>query len=345
VNRTLRIVLSVTISAVFLGFAIRKVDWGEAAAALAAAHYVYVLPMFGVTIWTLYIRAQRWRILLRPVGTPAMRTLVSATNIGFMANMVLPLRVGEVIRPVLVSRKENEPLSGILATVVLERIFDMFTILFLFGVAASLVAVSDQVRQWGYYLSGLAAAVAAAVIIVRWQEALALRMLQLALRPLPAAIAAPVDNFFRGFVQALETLQSPLTFVQLLGWSLYLWLVIAAIYLLGILAFDIPAPLLVGSITVSAIAELLVASITVSAIVAIAVSVPQAPGYIGSFQLGCTLSLAIFNVSQSHAIAYSIVSHLTQFAAVVAAGLYSLAREGMTMRQLEAVSEANGTAV
>lgn len=331
-NRTLRIVLSVTISAVFLGFAIRKVDWGEAAAALAAAHYVYVLPMFGVTIWTLYIRAQRWRILLRPVGTPAMRTLVSATNIGFMANMVLPLRVGEVIRPVLVSRKENEPLSGILATVVLERIFDMFTILFLFGVSASLVAVSDQVRHWGYYLSGLAAAVAAAVIIVRWQEALALRILQLALRPLPAAIGAPVDNFFRGFVQALETLQSPLTFVQLLGWSLYLWLVIAAIYLLGILAFDIPAPLLVGSITVSAI-------------VAIAVSVPQAPGYIGSFQLGCTLSLAIFNVSQSHAIAYSIVSHLTQFAAVVAAGLYSLAREGMTMRQLEAVSEANGTAV
>ena len=331
-NRTLRIVLSITISAVFLGFAIRKVDWGEAAAALAAAHYMYVLPMFGVTIWTLYIRAQRWRILLRPVGTPAMRTLVSATNIGFMANMVLPLRVGEVIRPVLVSRKENEPLSGILATVVLERIFDMFTILFLFGVSASLVAVSDQVRHWGYYLSGLAATVAAAVIIVRWQEALALRILQLALRPLPAALSAPVDNFFRGFVQALETLQSPLTFVQLLGWSLYLWLVIALIYLLGILAFDIPA-------------QVLVASITVSAIVAIAVSVPQAPGYIGSFQLGCTLSLAIFNVSQSHAIAYSIVSHLTQFAAVVAAGLYSLAREGMTMRQLEAVSEANGTAV
>jgi uncharacterized protein (TIRG00374 family) len=329
VNRTARIALSVTVSAVFLGFAIRKVDWAEAAAALAAAHYIYVLPMFGVTIWSLYIRAQRWRILLRPVGTPAMRTLVSATNIGFMANMVLPLRMGEVIRPVLVSRKENEPLSGILATVVLERIFDMFTILFLFGVSASLVAVSDQVRHWGYYLSGLAAVVAAVVIIVRWQEALALRILQLVLRPLPATISGPVDNFFRGFVQALETLQSPLTFVQLLGWSLYLWLVIAAIYLIGILAFDIPAPLLVGSVTVSAI-------------VAIAVSVPQAPGYIGSFQLGCTLSLAIFNVSQSHAIAYSIVSHLTQFVGVVIAGLYSLAREGMTMRQLEAVSEADG---
>lgn len=261
-----------------------------------------------------------------------MRTLVAATNIGFMANMVLPLRMGEVIRPVLVSRKESEPLSGILATVVLERIFDMFTILFLFGVSASLVAVSEQVRHWGYYLSGLAAVVAAVVMVVRWQEKLALRLLQLVLHPLPTTISSPVDHFFRGFVQALETLQSPLTFLQLLGWSLYLWLVIASIYLLGLLAFDVPAPLLVGSITVSTI-------------VAIAVSVPSAPGYIGSFQLGCTLSLAIFQVSQSHAIAYSIVLHLTQFAGVVGAGLYSLAREGMTMRQLEAVSEADGAVV
>lgn len=331
-NRTIRIALSIAISAVFLGFAIRKVDWAEAAAALAAAHYIYIVPMFGVTIWTLYIRAQRWRLLLRPVGTPAMRTLVAATNIGFMANMVLPLRMGEVIRPVLVSRKESEPLSGILATVVLERIFDMFTILFLFGVSASLVAVSEQVRHWGYYLSGLAAVVAAVVMVVRWQEKLALRLLQLVLHPLPTTISSPVDHFFRGFVQALETLQSPLTFLQLLGWSLYLWLVIASIYLLGLLAFDVPAPLLVGSITVSTI-------------VAIAVSVPSAPGYIGSFQLGCTLSLAIFQVSQSHAIAYSIVLHLTQFAGVVGAGLYSLAREGMTMRQLEAVSEADGAVV
>ena len=330
-NRTVRIALSVGISALFLFFAIRGVEWPKVKTALADARYIFVVPMIAITVWSLYIRAQRWRVLLRPVGRPAMRTLVSATNIGFMANMVLPLRAGEVIRPVLVSRKESEPLSGILATVVLERIFDMFTILFLFGVSASLVAVSDQVRHWGYYLSGLAATVAAVVVLVRWQEALALRLLHVLLRPFPAAISTPIEHFFRGFVQALETLQSPLTFIQLLGWSLYLWLAIAGIYLLGILAFNVSAPLIVGSITVSAI-------------VAIAVSVPSAPGYIGSFQLGCILGLAIFHIPESQAIAYSIVIHLTQFVGVIGAGVYSLAREGMTMRQLEAVSEAGGAA-
>jgi glycosyltransferase 2 family protein len=322
VSRAVRIALSLLISVVFLGLAVRNVHWDEAAAALAAAHYLYVVPIYVVTVWSLYIRAQRWRILLRPVGTPAMRTLVDATNIGFMANTLLPLRVGEVIRPVLVSRKEREPLGGILATIVLERIFDMFTVLFLFGVSAALVPVSEQVRQWGFRVCGIAAVIGGGIAFVRWQEAFALRLLELVLRPLPRRFAEPVDHFFRGFIRALEILDSPLTFLQLLGWSLYLWLVIAAIYLLGLLQFDLHVPLLVGSIVVTAL-------------IAIAVSVPSAPGAIGAFQLGCILSLALFQISESRAIAYSIVSQVTQFVAVISAGLYSLTREGMSFRQLK----------
>ncbi|MFQ5666038.1 MAG: lysylphosphatidylglycerol synthase transmembrane domain-containing protein [Candidatus Binatia bacterium] len=328
-NRTVRIAVSIAVSAVFLGFAVRKVDWSEALAALAAAHYFYVLPMYAVTIWTLYIRSQRWRLLLRPVGTPPLRTLFAATNIGFAANALLPLRVGEVIRPVFVSRKEHEPLGGILATIVLERIFDMFTILFLFGVAASLVAVSGEVRQWGYRLCALAVAIGSGVAFIRWQEALALRLVHGGLRLLPHRLAEPIDRFVRGFIQALEILDSPLTFLQVLAWSLYLWLAISGIYLLGLLQFELPVPLLVGSIAVSAV-------------VAIAVSVPSAPSAIGAFQLGCVLSLAIFQVSESHAIAYSIVAQVTQFVAIVSAGLYSLAREGVSMQQVERLSEADG---
>jgi uncharacterized protein (TIRG00374 family) len=330
-SRTRGIVLSVGVSLLFLGFAVRGVNWSEAAEALAKAHYVYVVPMALVSLWTLYIRAQRWQVLLRPVGTPAMRTLVDATNIGFMGNMVLPLRMGEVIRPALLSRKENEPLGGILATIVLERIFDMFTILFLFGVSAASISVSATVRAWGFRMGALALVVGVLIAFIRWQESLALRLLQLALRPLPERLAGPIDHFFRGFIQALEILDSPITFLQVLAWSLYLWLVIASTYFFAVLAFKLPIPLVVGSITVMAI-------------IAIAVSAPSAPGYIGAFQVGCKLSLAIFGISESSAIAFSIVVHLTQFVVTVLAGLYSLAREGMSLRELERASEADESA-
>jgi len=214
---------------------------------------------------------------------------------------------------------------------VLERIFDLFTILFLFGVAATMVSVSTRVSQWGFRMCIVAAVMGAGVVFVRWQEGLALRLLQWALRPFPARFAEPVDHFFRGFVQALEILDSPATFLQVLGWSLYLWLVIAATYMFGILAFELPVPPIVGGITVMAI-------------IAIAVSAPSAPGFIGAFQVGCTLSLGIFGVSESDAFAYSIVLHIAQFVGTIAAGLYSLAREGMSLRQLEEASEADGAA-
>lgn len=323
-GRNLRVALGVGVSVLLLGLAVRNVDWHEAALALRGANYLYVTPMFVISVWTLYIRAQRWRVFLRPMGVPPMSTLVAATNIGFMSNMVLPLRIGEVVRPVLVSRREKLPVSGLLASIVLERIFDMFTILLLFGVSALLVPVSPQVRQWGFMLTLLAFAVGGTVILIRWQEHLALRLLRRVCDLLPAKIGDGIFSFAGGFVKALEILDSPAAFVLALAWSLYLWLVIASIYLLGLIAFDIQAPWLVGSLVVTAV-------------VAIAVSVPSAPGYIGSFQIGCVLALQIFSVSESQAVAYSIVLHVTQSIGVILAGVYSLWTQNMSLRELESV--------
>ena len=321
-GRNLRIAIGVGVSLLLLFLAVRNVDWQEAARALRGANYLYVAPMFVISIWVLYIRAQRWRLFLRPMGVPPMPTLVAATNIGFMANMVLPLRIGEVVRPVLVSRREKLPVSGLLASILLERIFDMFTILLLFGVAALLVPVSPEVRQWGVMLTTLACAVGGTVILIRWQERLALSIVRSICNLLPSKLGDGIYSFVGGFVKALEILDSPAAFLLALAWSLYLWLIIASIYGLGLIAFDIPAPLLVGSLVVTAV-------------VAIAVSVPSAPGYIGSFQIGCVLSLGIFAVAESQAVAYSIVLHVTQSVGVILAGVYSLWTQGMSLSELQ----------
>jgi uncharacterized membrane protein YbhN (UPF0104 family) len=299
-SRGLRIALSIAFSAVLLYFAARGVEWNEALAALREANYLWVALMLPVTVWTLYIRAQRWRVFLQAVGVPPMRPLVSATNIGFLANMVLPLRIGEVVRPVLLSRRTGLPLSGVLASVLLERIFDMFTILFLFGVSASVVTVSDQVRQWGWMLSGLALAV----------------------------IGEPAYGFAEGFVKALEMLDSPLAYARAFGWSLYLWLAISVVYVLGFWAFHLDVETLRGALVLTTL-------------VAIAVSVPSAPGFIGSFQLGCVIGLKIFGVDESAALAYSIIVHLTQFVGVIGAGLYSLWSENISLRDVEAVERGD----
>jgi hypothetical protein len=325
-RRSVRVALSILISAIFLAFAVRNVDWAEALAALQEANYLLFLPILGVTVWTLYIRAQRWRLLLRPIGAPPMRPLVAAVNIGFMANMVLPLRIGEVIRPVLASRRAHLPLSSVLATVLLERIFDMFTVLLLFALSALLVPVSAQVRAWGITLTLVVVGIGGLIALMRWQEHLALGLARNVCELFPSRLGEPTYGFFQGFLKALEILDSPRAFFLALLWSLYLWMVICLVSALALAAFDLP----------------LLSAVVLTAIVAAAVSVPSAPGYIGSFQLGCVVALAVFGVSKSDAIAFSIFLHMSQFVAVIGAGLYSLWTENMSFRQIEAVEQQNG---
>jgi uncharacterized membrane protein YbhN (UPF0104 family) len=207
----------------------------------------------------------------------------------------------------------------------------MFTILILFGLSAVLVPVSDQVQQWGRALTVLAVAIAAIIIGIRWQERLALALVRRVCNLLPQRVGDGAYGFAGGFVKALEILDSPAAFILAFAWSLYLWAAITLTYTLGVFAFALPGPPVV-------------ISLVVTTVVAIAVSVPSAPGYIGAFQLGTVLGLAIFGIAESQAIAYSIVLHLTQFVGVVAAGLYSLWSQNMTLRDIESVEERNGAA-
>jgi hypothetical protein len=326
-SRVLRIGISVAISTVFLALAVRNVRWSEALAALQEANYLYIPPLMAVGVLTLYTRAQRWRVFLKPIGVPPIRLLFHATNIGFMANMLLPLRAGEVVRPVLASRQAGLPLGGVLATILLERIFDMFTVLLLFGLSVMVVPLSEQAMRWGLTLTALAVAVGVCIGLLRWQENLALGVIRRLCDLLPGRIGGPAYGFVAGFVKALEIVGSPSDFARAFAWSLYLWLIIAVLNALGLAAFHLPVQ----------------SALVVTAIVAIAVSVPSAPGYIGSFQLGCVVSLAMYSVPESKALAFSIVHHLAQFVVTVGAGLYSLWSENLTLREVESVERGDGT--
>lgn len=330
-SRRLRIALSLALSAICLGLAVRGVDWNETLAALANAQYLMIIPITAAGIFTLYARAQRWRFFLRKLGQPGMRTLVAATNIGFMANMVLPLRAGEVIRPVLASRRERLPLSGVIATVLLERVFDIFCVLLLLGLTMIVLPVSDRVRDWGVAATGGAIMVAGALAIAGWQKVRVLNLFRLALQLIPARAHEPLENFATGFLQALSVLDSPVAFLRAVVLSLYIWALICLTNAFGLLVFDLPVPLLFGAVAITPILSL-------------AVSVPSAPGFIGAFQLGCILALALFGVNESHAIAYSIVMNFTMILTFTGAGTYSLWSEGLSFRQIEAVSEETSVA-
>src|SRR5262249_1661680 len=125
----LRVGASLAVSGVFIYFSLRNTSISAVGAAIRAADPV---PVFGYLVALIvihFIKTTRWGLLLKPLGDISFRRLNSASAVGLMLMVILPLRLGELARPLLVARNagpgdEKLPRSGALASILVERIVD-----------------------------------------------------------------------------------------------------------------------------------------------------------------------------------------------------------------------------
>ncbi len=326
-NRGVRIAVGVVISVVALYFAFPpRSEWGHVREAFARVQYVYALPLMLISAYTIVVRCQRWQLLLRPLGHVPFMPLFSATCIGFFCNMVLPLRVGEVVRPVLLARRTRLPVSSVLGSVLLERLLDMVTILGFLGTVVFLVPVSDTIRRSGIAFLVFAIAAMTMVIALQRRHPLALGLTSGAFSLLPARLRTRADAALHGFIDGLQGIGGAGAMLRIALYSVYLWLTIGSVFAIGIIACGLPVPVVSGGLTV----------VTV---VAGAVSAPSAPGFIGTFQAGCILALAFFGVDRADAIPYSFVVWAVQWLAQIVLGVVFLLRENVSFRDIQATEE------
>ena len=323
-RRYLQLAVGISLSGFFLYLALRGEDWTAIGAEFTGARYQYLLPMVISGVYALYVRSQRWQLLLeRATGTThAMGPIFSASAIGFMASNILPFRIGEVARPYLVSRRTDITMSTALATVVIERVLDL---LVLFAFAAATVGLADvpAVVRNLMWLAGAVALVAAGVtILLHLGRERLVPPLDRVWRKLPNSIGRRLIRLEHDFLDGISTIAEPLCFLKAVAWSFYIWVVIALCFSFGFLATGLDIPFLGGGIAVTTL-------------VALAVSIPSAPAFVGQFEWGCKLALeSIFAVEGARAVGYSILTHATQFLTQVALGLVYLVREGLSFGDL-----------
>ncbi len=328
-NRTTRTIIGIAISAVALYLAMPpREEWGNVAAAFARVHYGYVVPIALIAVYSIVVRCQRWQLLLRPVGAIPMVPLLSATAIGFLCNMILPLRVGEVVRPVLLARRTGVPVSSVFASVLLERLLDMLTILVFLGLVMTLIPVSDTIRQSGIVFVGLAIFAVTAVVGLQRQHPLAIGLMRWLLARMPANVRERGEAALQSFIEGLQGIGEGPVLARVLAYSVYLWIVIASVFGIGFWACDLPVPTVSGALALVTI-------------VAGAVSAPSAPGFIGTFQAGCILALGLFGVSRADAVPYAFVVWGAQWLTQIVLGVVFLLRENVSFRDVRAVEETN----
>jgi len=309
------------VSGACLYFATRGTDWTHVGNTLASAHPLWIIGGCGAVLAAFAIRALRWVWLLRPVAAVPVSAALSATAIGFASGVVLPLRLGELVRPALLGRRTGIGFGPALSSVVVERLLDMLVIVLCFLALSMLFPLPGAARTGARGLAAATASGFALLILAQRHRATAESWLEGLLRHLPERVSAPARRTIAGLLDGCKALGDPGALAIVLGLSVLLWAAAALMYLCAIRALDLPMPAIPGALAVMVI-------------VTAFVFLPQAPGLVGTWQAGCVVALGLFGVPRDQAVGYSLLTWLTAMLVQLAAGGFFLAREELSWHDL-----------
>jgi uncharacterized protein (TIRG00374 family) len=316
--------LGLLISAGFLYWAFSKLEWKDFWSSIQQANYWWLIPGIIIYFVGVWIRAWRWHYLLRPIKKIPTRTMFPITTIGYMGNNIYPARAGEVLRAVILKRKEGVSISASLATIIVERIFDGVVMLaFVFinlpelaklaGSDSGFVGNIQSLALWGTaaFMGALILFLLAAMF-----PGLSIKIGQWVIDHfLPTKIRENASGIMHKFLDGLASLRSPFNILMVFLTSVIIWLLETGKYWFVMHAF---------SFRVNFFTLMLL-----NGIANLATTIPSAPGYVGTWEAVTKAVLVAYAVPEGEALGYAVVLHIALWLPITLLGAYYLAREGI----------------
>jgi uncharacterized protein (TIRG00374 family) len=316
VKKQWKLWVGLAISVVALALVIRNIDPHEVADTLTQAEYFYLIPATVGILAYLLARSIRWRIMLPGVS---LYHCFWITNIGYLVSNVLPFRLGDPARAVVVGRGEEVSTSAALSTVVVERVLDMLMVVALLAVVAPFAGEAGSAMRSNGLIAGMLALAASAVLLFfafrpDWGRRMARRMLGW----VPWLNEERWLGLLDGLLEGLASLRSGRHGLALLAWSGVTWALVVAFYWALIRAF-VPQP------PVSMAAFAVVGA-------GLGMAVPSSPGAMGVFHGVIFYVLTeFFAVPTGLAGTVAFAIHTFQYVLGCLLGLVGLAREGLSL--------------
>jgi uncharacterized protein (TIRG00374 family) len=329
-KKRLRVAVSLAVTVFFLWLALRGIDWLEVWEHLRGANYLLLAASIVVSTLGMHVRALRWGTLLHPVRPDVpFRPRIAGTFVGFAANNLLPARIGEFARALVTARAGQMPVSSVFASLVVERVLDgLVMVALLFGamswrgfpvMTGGFGGVDPRVAA--RVLAALALVVGAVLLAMAVYPRPAVRTVERVARVFPEGFRRLLVDSVHAFVSGLGVLRSPRLLAASVAWAVFQWLFLATSFLLAFLAFGITEPGFVGAVFLQSI-------------IAIAVSIPSAPGFFGTFEAAARYGLLLWGVDEARAVSFAIGFHLGGWFSVTGIGLWYLWSLGFSWRDL-----------
>jgi hypothetical protein len=272
----------------------------------------------------IWVRGRRWWYLFPPSSNPP--PLTPAMMIGYMANNVLPLRAGEVVRIYLVARRWSaigaaeriHPFWTTLATLVVERVLDSLVVVLILAILVLVVPVPRFLEVAALVVLVIDLAGIAVLVALAKAPDGCVRLVARLVGRWPG-LQRRVLNIFQTFVHGLDGIRASSHAAPLVAWTAVVWLVPALAAWTMLLALDLRLPF--------------IAAWVVLAFVSLGVSIPSAPGYVGVFHAAAVLAVGLFGVSHSAGVGYALLFHASQILPITLLGWLYLLREHVSLAE------------
>ena len=327
--------IGLAISVYFLRMAFKNVPLHELKASISHINYYYISWAVLSVLLSCILRTLRWKILLS--HEIKFSTCFHILMAGFSLNCILPGRLGEVARPVLIAQKTKISFPGAVSSVLLERLFDLFTLLVLFSFLISWIPIPESLSySFGKYEFNSALLISRAWWMIKLFLVLLAGVLLLAFKRtrkisgiiisaalkyvciFPEKIADilkrfllnPLAMFIHYFVTGIEAIKTPMAFISVMGLSLGTWFVQAFSFLM--VARAVPG-ISLGFVDLA----------FVMVVICFFIAIPSVPGYWGVWEAGGMFAMLVFDIPRSDAAGYQLINHAVQIFPVMVVGFFS----------------------
>ncbi len=305
--------------------ALRGVQLQKVWEALLQADYLYLVPAFLLLLVAVLTKAERWGVLFYPLEGLPRKHLFAAMGIGYLGNNIFPARIGELIRAYVIGAATGASKSQALATIVVERLVDILTLLLFMVVLLPTLSLPAWLQRslltLGVATVGLTLVLALVPAVERWLQS-GIRWLE---RRIPKLTKLNLESQVSSFMVGLAVLRVPKLAIPISGWSLVSWVSSGLAYYAVMMAFHLHLPV--------------TAAFWVVVITSLGMVIPSSPGYVGVFHYLTVLTLGFFGVDQGIALSYALVLHAVVYIFLSATGVYGMAVESLGFGELTSVRE------
>ena len=291
-----------------LWLALDEVVLSEVAAALGKFDPRWLVAAFAVSLMIQVLRAWRWQIELTPLARVPFALLWQVVSVSYMMINLLPFRLGEPVRPLLLSWKTGLAIPAIVGNWVFEKMMD--TAVMVLIVHATLIMA--DLPFWAHHASEGSLVMFStlfALVVGFWLHGERFYDRTIG-RMLPEHASAKLRRVLLVARDGLQILPDRRLVAGVFVVSLALWLlpILSSWLLIRAFGLEVPAS----------------AAFVVFVCVGLGTALPNPPGMIGVFQIASVVALGIYGVPESQAVAYGIVLNAVQFFSLVVQGIVAM---------------------